>query len=268
MRRPGIVINGKFLTAGPTAVHAVALELSRALISSHDTADMMIAMPRSKVYRADAIELPIRKIGPLNGILWEQGTLPLALKNDFLLNLCNMTPLLVRNAMTMVHDAQVFTTPRSYGQRRSAWARQHIRLAGRLQRGLLTVSEFAKSELVALGIAPPERIHVIHNGVDHVLRVPPDDEILASHNLNPRRFALALANTQPHKNIGVLLRAFVQPELAELTLVLAGSATAADFAARGYPVPPNVIFVGYVSDGEMRSLQRWFGLSEQVPGVF
>ncbi|MFO7921110.1 MAG: glycosyltransferase, partial [Nioella sp.] len=85
--------------------------------------------------------------------------------------------------------------------------------------------------------------------------VPPEDGILATHNLTPRRFALALANTQPHKNIGVLLRAFARPELEGLTLVLAGKATAADFAERGHPVPPNVVFAGYVSDGEMRSLQ-------------
>ncbi|MEZ5705338.1 MAG: glycosyltransferase family 1 protein [Burkholderiaceae bacterium] len=162
---------------------------------------------------------------------------------------------MVRSGLTMVHDAQVFTTPRSYGQLRSARARLHIRLAGSAQLGLLTVSEFAKKELVERRIAPPERIHVIHNGVDHVLRTPPDDAILKTLGLTPRRYALALANLQPHKNIGILLRAFEKPELAGLTLVLTGRAKAIDFAAAGFPTPRNVVFAGYVSEAEMNSLQ-------------
>ncbi|SEN51579.1 Glycosyl transferases group 1, partial [Loktanella fryxellensis] len=91
--------------------------------------------------------------------------------------------------------------------------------------------------------------------VDHILRVDPDDTVLDRLALAPRGYALALANTQPHKNIGVLLRAFARPDMAGLTLVLAGKAKAADFTALGHPVPANVIFAGYVTDGEMRSLQ-------------
>lgn len=37
---------------------------------------------------------------------------------------------------------------------------------------------FATRELVSLGIAPAERIHVIHHGVAHVLRITPDHTVL------------------------------------------------------------------------------------------
>lgn len=251
----GVLINGKFLSAAPTAVHRVAYELTRALAKYVHQQNVSIALPPGGQLKWPNPSIPSNKIGHLNGIAWEQLSLPGAIQGRLLVNLCNMTPLLVRSGLTMVHDAQVFTTPRSYGELRSAWARLHIRLAGSVQLGLLTVSEFAKRELVERNIAPPERIHVIHNGVDHVLRTPPDHTVLSQLGLAPRRYALALANLQPHKNIGVLLRAFAQPELAGLTLVLTGRATASDFAAAGFPTPPNVVFAGYVSEAQMNGLQ-------------
>jgi glycosyltransferase involved in cell wall biosynthesis len=252
---PGVVINGKFLSAAPTAVHRVAYELTRALGEHSPGRNVSIAVPPGSPLAWPAPDMPIKVVGHLNGIAWEQLSLPGALQGQLLVSFCNMTPFTVRSALTMVHDAQVFTTPRSYGRMRSAWARLHIRLAGSVQLGLLTVSEFAKRELVSLGIAPAERIHVIHNGVDHVLRIIPDHTVLNRLGLTPRHYALALANLQPHKNIGLLLQAFARPALAGLTLVLTGRARAADFAAAGFPLPANVVFAGYVSEGEMCSLQ-------------
>lgn len=251
----GVVINGKFLSAAPTAVHRVAYELTRALGEYPHGRNLSIALPPGRNLAWPAPNMPIKVIGHLKGIAWEQLSLPGALRGQLLVSFCNMTPFRVRSGLTMVHDAQVFTTPRSYGQMRSAWARLHIRLAGAVQLGLLTVSEFAKRELVSLGIAPAERIHVIPNGVDHVLRVTRDDTVLTRLGLTARRYALALANLQQHKNIGLLLQAFARPRLEGLTLVLTGRAEAADFAAAGFLVPANVVFAGYVSDGEMCSLQ-------------
>jgi glycosyltransferase involved in cell wall biosynthesis len=216
-------------------------------------AQVSVALPPDA--RPDGLGFPVEPVGKLTGNSWEQLSLPLGVRGRFLISLASRSPMFLRNGVTMVHDAQVFTTPSSYSFSFRTTLKINTRLAGRLQRGILTVSEFAKGELAALGIAPAERIHVIYNGVDHVLQVPPEDDILTRLSIAPRRFALGLANIRTHKNIGLLLRAFARPEMADQTLVLAGLATAQKFIDLGYPVPPNVIFAGYVSDGEMRSLQ-------------
>lgn len=255
-----ICINGRFLVDSPAATYAVARHLTRALgdelaatpADRRRVRPVLLAPPDAKV---SGLTLPAEIVGPVSGNLWEQLFLPWHAKGRLLLNLAARSPFVCRNALTMVHDAQVFTSPESYGPAFRSTLKANIRLAGRLQRGLLTVSEFSKSELAGLGIAPPERIHVIYNGVDHVLRHAPEDAILARLGLAPRGFALALANLQPHKNIGLLLQAFAGPELSGLTLVLIGGVKGEDFAARGMPPPANVIFAGRVSDGEMRSLQ-------------
>lgn len=251
-----IVVNGKFLGAGPTAVHRVAQELTRALWARREGRGVKLRSPRLSGEIANDPGVPHVETGRLDGLLWEQLSLPMSLtKEDILLNLCNMTPLLRRRAVTMVHDAQVFTFAQSYGAR-SYWARVHARCAGRMQPALLTVSDFARRELAELGLAPIESIHVIPNGADHVLRVIAENDVITRLGLSSRAYALALSNLQVHKNIPLLLRAFSAPDLQALPLVLVGRAGRADFVAAGHSVPPNVIFAGFVTDGEMRSLQE------------
>ncbi|WP_018389227.1 glycosyltransferase family 1 protein [Ancylobacter sp. FA202] len=146
-------------------------------------------------------------------------------------------------------------TPQSYPFLRAKWGQWQSLAAGRRQLGLLTVSEFAKSELVGLRLAPAGRVHVIPNGVDHVLRTPAQHDILPRLGLETRGYALALANLMPHKNIPLLIRAFARPALAEMTLVLVGGAGREAFAAAGLAPGANIVFPGYVTDGEMRALQ-------------
>ena len=112
----GVVINGKFLSAAPTAVHRVAYELTRALGELPHHPDISIAVPPRTRLAWPAPNLPIRAVGHLHGIAWEQLCLPGAARGQLLVSFCNMTPFRVRSGLTMVHDAQVFSTPRSFGQ--------------------------------------------------------------------------------------------------------------------------------------------------------
>jgi glycosyltransferase involved in cell wall biosynthesis len=119
---------------------------------------------------------------------------------------------------------------------------------------ITTVSDYSRRQIAAYGVASENKISVVHNGVDHILAIPPDEAIIARQSLQKYGFVVALANTQPHKNIDLLLRAFARPELADLKLVLVGSAGPQDFIDRGFPVGPNCCFAGRVSDGEFRAL--------------
>ncbi|MDF2810091.1 MAG: putative glycosyl transferase group 1 [Microvirga sp.] len=261
-----LFINGKFMSGGPAAVHRVAQELIAAVWNLAEDRQLHLLVPPWLSRLNNDPGVPATPVGRLGSggatvlgrvgrIAWEQISLPRAARGGVLLNLCNMTPLVTRNGLTMVHDAQGFTAPESYPFANRMWGLLHQRTAGARQLGLLTVSEFARSELAGFGVAPAERIHVVHNGVDHVLRAPAQDTVLARLNLAPGGYALSLANLQPHKNIAMLIRAFARTGLAGLKLVLAGKGTREDFAAAGAVATENVVFAGYVSDGEMRSLQ-------------
>lgn len=259
--RRRIVVNGKFLSAEPTGVHRVAAELVRhahRLLAEDAQAaaqlEMALWVPRDGRDGAERLGVPYEQVGPLRGIPWEQLTLPLKARGRTILSLCNVGPVLARDAVTMFHDAQVHITPQSYSPAFRTWYHLHQPLAGRRHRRILTVSGYSREQLALHGLAPRAKIGVIHNGVDHVLDIPADDGVIERLALEPRRYAVALANTQAHKNVGLLLRAFADPALRGLRLVLFGGAGRGAFEAAGWTVPDNVVFAGRIGDGELRAL--------------
>jgi glycosyltransferase involved in cell wall biosynthesis len=256
-----VIINGKFLSAAPTGVHRVAAELANALADlkaeNHPGVgglNFSVVAPYDGQSGAAHIRLPVKIIGPLRGIPWEQLTLPLRKGRRLLLNLCNIGPGLSRDAVTMIHDVQVHISPASYARRFRLWYRFIQPLFARRHRHILTVSEFSRQEIARIGLAPLDRITVVHNGVDHMLRVPADATVIDRLTLDRAVYVVALSTTQVHKNIAVLLKAFADPALVEVKLVLFGSADGAAFADAGMGIPPNVIFAGRISDGELRAL--------------
>lgn len=251
-----LVINGKFLRARPTGVHRVARELLRALdrLDHHRLPRFAALTTPGPALPAVTPSIAVQPVGRLRGQAWEQIELPRAARGDLILSLCNLGPVAARNAVTMIHDAQVFITPESYSRAFRAWYRLILRQAGRRHRRIVTVSHFSKQQLVAHRIASPDKITVIHNGVDHILRVDSEAAIVRGLGLERRGYVVALANTQRHKNIGVLLKAFGRPELAALKLVLIGGARRESFETLGLRVPDNVVFAGMVSDEGLRGL--------------
>ncbi|MBC2665166.1 glycosyltransferase family 4 protein [Novosphingobium flavum] len=260
---PDVIVNGKFLRAPMTGVHRVAYEICNALADLEAAQAPQLRGRRFEVWHsrdggdaARSLSLATRQIGPFDSIPWEQLTLPARQGRPVLLSLCNVGPMLAGNAVTMIHDAQVMLSPRSYTFAFRAWYRVVQTVLGRRNRALLTVSDFSRGQLARAGLAPLERIHTVHNGVDHVLRVAADPAAVTRLALAGESYVLALATTQEHKNIAVLLRAFARPELAGVKLVLFGSATREAFVAEGHAVPPGVVFAGRVSDGELRALME------------
>ncbi|WP_232281056.1 glycosyltransferase family 4 protein [Novosphingobium nitrogenifigens] len=256
-----VIINGRFLLGGGTGVHRVAEELVvhvHALLAERPDLRARIAFelwtPHSAADRARALGVPHRIVGPLHGRSWEQITLPIRARGGLILSLCNVGVIATSNSVTMLHDAQVHLTPASYSPAFRAWYRFQQGLIGHRHRRILTVSDYSREQLVRFAIAPADRIRVIPNGIDHIGRAEPAPAILTSLGLVPGRFVVSLANTQAHKNIPMLLRAFADPRLRDMTLVLFGADTAEAFRALGHAIPDNVRFAGRVSDRELAGL--------------
>lgn len=260
MSRRGISFNGKFLSASPTGVHRVAHELIThvdALLTQHsDEAEersWSVLKPRDADRSLSLKVMRERTVGALTWQPWEQFELPLYAAGSTLVSLCNLAPV-VTGGVAMIHDAQVFISPESYGRAFLAWYRFALPAIGRNSKMILTVSDYSRRQLAEFGVAPLEKIAVVHNGVDHLTTIAPDDRVIAKLGLEAGRYVTALANTQKHKNIRILMQAFARPALRDIPLVLIGKSGPADFAAIGAPPPPNAVFAGPVSDAEMRAL--------------
>ncbi len=254
-----LAFNGKFLSAHMTGVHRVADELLSAIdqLVKPDDYQMRIIKPKDSKREMGLTHFDEAVGGALTWQFWEQFELPrLAGKDELLVSLCNLSPLAKKRAVTMIHDAQVYLTPQSYSRPFLAWYRFALPRIGRKNLAILTVSDYSRQQLVRHGVASAEKIHVIHNGVDHILRSDTEPEFVSHLQLEPRKYVCALANTQKHKNIEILCKAFARPEMAGMKLVLMGASGKSDFEAKGIDVPDNVIFAGRVSDAQMRSLME------------
>ncbi|SEM45328.1 Glycosyltransferase involved in cell wall bisynthesis [Pseudoxanthomonas sp. GM95] len=262
-----ISFNGKFLTSthASTGVQRVAQQLivalDQLLVENQHLAsklDVQLIVPgdetRAITLGAIRISGSSRFSRWFKSIPWEHLVLPIRARGSTLINLCNLGPVAKFNAYTMMHDAQVHSSPASYSWKFATWYRLIQPMLGRANRRILTVSHFSKKQLVQYRVADADRISVIHNGCDHVLEIQQDTDILQRLALQPGRYVVALSTLQAHKNIPVLLRAFADPRLAEITLVLFGSISRTDFERSGHAVPPSTVFPGRLTDEQMTGL--------------
>lgn len=257
----GVVFNGKFLSGPARGLNRVGTEMIKAI-------DDLLAECQPSfggrtwevVCRPDAADrlqlknIQVRRLGGASWPLWEQVELPRLLQGKQLVNLCNMSPLSVKGAITFIHDAHVFIMPQSHTRGYAAWYRFALPRVARRASRVVTVSQFSRQALIDYDVVEPERIEVIANGGEHLLRATADPGILDRLGIEPGRYVLALANTQLHKNIGVLLKAWSEQDMKLQTLVLVGPHGPAAFAAAGHTIPDGVKFAGNVEDGELRAL--------------
>lgn len=253
----GIDINGKFLGAGLNGVHRTAAHYARQLIRRAERNHRMrVLSPHAGAAHADFPELAphVAKGWLGTGQGWEMVTLPARARGNLLVNLCNLAPVAHDNFVVMIHDAQTFLYPGDYKGRQALAYRRLLPLIAKRARRIVTVSEFARSSLVAHGIGTQEKIEVVHNGTDHILEAAEDTSILAKHGLMPRSFVLTIGSTKGYKNLRCLFEAMVPPLPAGLKLVVAGGPDEVNYRRAGWKPPARTIFTGFVSDAELRAL--------------
>ncbi|TAK20434.1 MAG: glycosyltransferase family 1 protein [Chloroflexota bacterium] len=132
-----------------------------------------------------------------------------------------------RPMVVTVHDLSFERHPAMFNRGNRLYLRLMTRLAARKARRIIAVSEFTRDELRATLGVPPDRVDVVHNGIDTRFRPGARDEVEAFRTAKslPDRFVLYLGTLEPRKNLVTLVRAFARgrSEWPEGTaLVLAG----------------------------------------------
>lgn len=252
-----IVINGKFLGAGLNGVHRTAAHYATHLIAQGKAAghDVTLLSPRPFADPLFPLLVPeICKGFFGSGQGWEMLTLPRAAKDALLVSFCNLGPILHKNAVVMIHDAQTFLYPEDYtGRQATAYRALLPRIAQRARR-VLTVSEFSRRSLADFKIGHKDQISVVHNGTDHLSQTKADPSIFQAHNIVPKRYVMTLGSTKSYKNIARLFDVFSQGNVAGLSLVVAGGPGKAAYIESGIRPPDGTIFTGFVSDAALRAL--------------
>lgn len=255
MRR--IAVNGKFMAAGLNGVHRTAAEFTSQLLRcAKAPGEVRLLTPPGA---AGLPEFPSLQGEPLTGALdkgqwWEQVTLPRATRGSLLVNFCNLAPLSHANSIVMIHDAQTFLRPEAYPGLQGVLYRKLLPLIAQRARRVLTVSEFSKQSLAAHGIGTLDKIDVVYNGTDHILKTPADPQILAQHGLAEGSYVMVLGSPKNYKNMQVVFEAMREPLASGHRLVVAGGKGPQAYREQGWHPPAGTVFTGFVSDGELRAL--------------
>lgn len=254
-----VLINGKFYGASLEGMPRVGREITAAMDQLLDGPtwrhmDLRLCTPRETPVSPDLRNIPVEQAGRRRGFLWEQIDLPRHARGKTVLNFTSTGPVLSRRALTVVHDAQQYSTPDSFHWKNRLLYRTVTPAVCRRHERILTVSEFAKQQILHHRLCEAGKIAVVHNAADHMLRIPATRDILDRLRVPTEGFLLCNSYTHAHKNLGTIFEALKSaPELAR-RLVLFGSCTKSHFDAKGIAVPDGIQFVGRVTDGELRCL--------------
>lgn len=255
-----IYINGRFITQRITGVQRYALEMTKAMdaLISQDNIlkknQYYLISPVGSLFKPFLNNIEFIEKGISKGHIWEQFELPLYTHDGFLINFCNCAPLLKRNQTVTIHDAAVVAMPDTFSWCFRTWYKLMFKILGKTLDHIFTVSNFSKKELHRYFDIPLKKISVTYNGIDHIKRIVPNNDVIDKFDIRNKKYAFAVSSLNPSKNFKLILD--VARKMPDILFVIAGGTNSKVFNSIGIDTPPNVEFIGYVTDEELIALYQ------------
>lgn len=254
---PRYAINGRFLIRKATGVDRYARELVIELDKLMEPGEAVLVVPCNTEI-VDPLPLNVIEIvqfGRFVGQAWEQLDFWRYARAHRLLgvNLCNTAPILDPDVVC-IHDMAIRANPNYFSTKFVLWYRLLFFFITRRSNLIITVSEFSKREIEKYYPHTSGKITVIYNAWQHINRVEPNAATLNKHGLKAGEYYFAMSSLAPNKNLKWIVEtARMNPED---TFVVAGGINSKVFGEHAIPEADNVVYVGYVSDGEARALME------------
>ncbi|MCD8305561.1 MAG: glycosyltransferase family 4 protein [Prevotella sp.] len=258
-----IIINGQFTARRMTGQERFAREIVSAWDKSDyiDKLDMVLVVPKNAGNIPPLEHIKVVKYGRVKGLLWEQTCLAFYLMTHraVSVNLCSVMPVF-RPGIICIHDLsykvnpQYFTT--LYARASRLWHMLQYSLARRLSPIIFTVSEYSKKQMVDTYHVPDEKVVVVGNGWEHFQRTREDETIKTRRpELFEKPYFFSLSNLAPNKNIEWILS--VARTHPQYNFLIAGYRNHKAYSLKYEKCHyPNVRFLGYLSDGEIKALMK------------
>jgi glycosyltransferase involved in cell wall biosynthesis len=253
-----IVINGQFFIQDNTGQQRYAREILLELDKIIENGEITVVVPNCAKNIHYYENINIVYTGNMKNRLWEQVNLVYYLfkKKKISVNFCNTTPLL-KKGVTVIHDIATITHKEFFNTWKGKIARIYYSFnqtrAIKSGNPLITVSEYSKKTIIERFNINENKIIVIPNAWQHFERVIQDDSIFDRHsNITRGNYYFSLGSLQKQKNYDwIYANARYNPKE---TYVIAGKAIKSYIYKRKDMNPANVIYLGYLTDGEIKSL--------------
>lgn len=248
-------VNGRFLTQRITGVQRFAREI--VLASTEDklwkASETTLLTPPTNGLSDTFAHLPVRSVGRQNGTLWEQIDLSRATGDEPLINLCNTGPIFLKRQLIVLHDAAVAATPENFTAAFRAWYQVMIRTYGRRAEKIGTVSTFSADEIAKHFGIRRDKIEIIPESGEHILREQPDYCLHEKFGLETDGYFLAVSSRASNKNFAGILAAVAKMPPRPFKFVIVGGSDARVFSGNALDLSKTTE-VGYVSDAQLRAL--------------
>lgn len=164
-------------------------------------------------------------------------------------------PLLQCPSIVTIHDVNFLLDPDGYDRGYARYAEVMFKMSARRASHVVTDSEFSRGQLISAFGLPNDQVSVVYPGVDHASAVTVPPEPIPGL---PERYALFVGQTEPHKNVGLLLDAWEAGMPADLKLVVAGQpgrqhSRILERVGRA-PMAGRVSVLGKVTPGQLETL--------------
>jgi glycosyltransferase involved in cell wall biosynthesis len=258
--KPIWAINGRYLTQRVTGVQRYAQEIVAALdgifSKNQDIArrlGMRLVLPPGADEKTALSRIEIRRTGLGSGHAWDQSVLPLHGRSG-VLSLGNFGPVLARNHIVCIHDANTFIQPESYSRSFGLAYRTLLPLIGGRASKIATVSRFSADMLVKYGVCRREKIFIAPNGHEHALRWDATRAQIPLIKTLKRPYVFLLGSRAKHKNIDVILEQAQGLDEAGIDIVVAGAASSIFASNASTFQRSNIQYAGYVGDDDLAAL--------------
>ncbi|MDB5159543.1 MAG: mfpsA 2 [Mucilaginibacter sp.] len=173
-------------------------------------------------------------------------------------------PIKAKKRLVTIHDVYHLAHYDTLTTKQKLYARLIMNKAVSVSDLIITVSGFSKNEILKYTNCKQGKIKVIYNGVNTPPNVYNYEMVKNKYKL-PDKYLLYVGNVKPHKNLGRFLKAYLQlsPQLQnDYKLVIAGKIDGFitgdkqlfDFIEVNDGIKNNIIFTGYIDDGDMDSI--------------
>ena len=252
-------VDGAFFAQRVSGIQRYSIELLAELDNILSPGELEIVVSQG-VKTPEYHNIRVVPWGSRSGMLWEQMDYPRYLRQKGRKGLCtcNVMPLFGFSGMVVVHDVCYRARPDFYtdarGRLSAAWHRLQYRMIAKKAEHIITVSRFSRSELQRYYGVDPSRVTVIPNAWQHMQRTQPDPNAFDKWpELHPGEYYFSMSNLLKNKNFPWVLTA--AREKPEAMIAIAGGGNLAKAAGEmGLEDLPNVRYLGYVSDGEAKTL--------------
>jgi glycosyltransferase involved in cell wall biosynthesis len=234
----------------------VILQLDECLQAAGCKDKFLILVPNDAKNLPNFKNIKIIKTRLRGSHFWEQFFLPFLSRKYALLSLSGSAPLMHFNQYITIHDAAVFDAYSAYSKTFVFWYRLLFFVQSHCANKVITVSKYSAERLSRALPALIDKIIIVHNGSEHILKTRSCDKFLLKHNLQSGGYYFLLGSFNPNKNIAIIYSVAKMLEKRNIIFVISGGVGSRSFArlnSHGATLR-NIRYVGNVNDEELKAL--------------